>query len=67
MKRVGTNEFAAMVGVTPRTIRNWVKSGKITPLYNITGRLFFTAEHYRQAISPPATVSPALIKMKKVE
>ena len=65
MKRVGTNEFAAMVGVTPRTIRNWVKSGKIVPLYNITGRLFFTETHYNQAISPPAAVSPVLIKRKK--
>ena len=61
MKRVGTNEFAAMVGVTPRTIRNWVKDGKIVPLYNITGRLFFTEDHYHQVRNPPAA------KIKKVK
>jgi len=54
VETVGTTEFARMVGVTPRTVQYWAKSGRIKALRSLTGRLAFTKEHYLQAINPPA-------------
>ena len=49
MKYFTINKFAKMVGVTPQTLRNWDKSGKLTPHHTAeNGYRYYSDEQLKQ-------------------
>ena len=50
---MGTAAFARLVGVSPDTIRSWVRAGLLEPAgRTVTGRLRFTEAQVSSAVRP---------------
>lgn len=50
-ERVATGAAARILGVTPRTLREWVDSGTVRAARSPTGRWLFEVAHLRQKLS----------------
>ncbi|MCC0743925.1 MerR family transcriptional regulator [Clostridioides sp. ZZV14-6044] len=43
-------EFANIIGVTVRTLKNWDKNGKLKAFRTVTNRMYYTEEHYMKCM-----------------
>lgn len=50
-KRWSPAEFAALVGVSVRTLKRWHDSGKLVAGSYPSGRRFYTQAHYEECLS----------------
>ena len=45
-EKMKVSEFADLIGVCPKTLRNWDNSGKLKAYRTITNYRYYTQEHY---------------------
>jgi excisionase family DNA binding protein len=47
------SQAAAFLHIQPRTLRKWIKEGKVTPLPRLGHKILFSRDALRRLVDPP--------------